>query len=155
MPFTLETYQKFIQEIEIMDPIIHKIVKKYGFLKPTPKRNLFALLVGSIIGQKIKFSFARKLRGKLYIKLGTDDFYPSDINNLGKDGLKNIGILKFQYEIILRIVTFLCEKNQNLIIPHDLESIRHIKGVGNWTINCTKIMYALNANDDELENYFN
>jgi DNA-3-methyladenine glycosylase II len=151
MPFTQEIFKKFKKEIEIIDPIIYKIVEKYGYLKPTPKRNLFALLIGSIIGQKIKFSIARKLRGKLYTKLGTDDFIPSDIDLIGKNELKKLGIYDFQYETIMRIVDYVVKNNIEIKIPKDLEKIRHIKGIGDWTINCSIIMYNLNADDGNFD----
>lgn len=60
MVFNKDQYKELLQDMEIKDPIVHKIIKKHGYIKPTPKRNIYALLIGSIIGQKIKFSSARK-----------------------------------------------------------------------------------------------
>jgi len=84
MPFNKSQYIFLLNDMKKKDSIIHDIIKKYGFLQPTPKRNIFALLIGSIIEQKIKFSLARKLRGNLYRKIGTDNFSIGNIKQLGK-----------------------------------------------------------------------
>lgn len=151
MVFNKDQYKELLQDMEIKDPIVHKIIKKHGYLKPTPKRNIYALLIGSIIGQKIKFSSARKLRGKLYTKLETDDFTPQQIQTLGDDGLKEIGMSELQSTIIMRITNYIIDNNLQLENTKDIAPLIELKGIGKWTLNCTNIMYNLNANDSDFD----
>jgi len=38
MVFNKDQYKELLQDMEIKDPIVHKIIKKHGYLKPTPKK---------------------------------------------------------------------------------------------------------------------
>jgi DNA-3-methyladenine glycosylase II len=151
MVFNKAQYNKLLQYMKDTDSIIYNIIKKHGYLKPTPKRNIYALLIGSIIGQKIKFSLARKLRGQLYVKLGTDDFYPKNVNNLTLDDFENIGLSELQIGIIERVTKYITENKLDIKKPTDIKQLLDVKGIGKWTINCTNIMYNLNANDNDFD----
>jgi len=151
MVFDKKQYKELLQDMESKDPIIHKIVKKHGYLKPTPKRNIYALLIGSIIGQKIKFNLARKLRGKLYTKLETDNFTPQQIQTLGDSGLKDIGLSELQSTIIMRVTNYIIDNDLQLETPKDIAPFIDLKGIGKWTLNCTNIMYNLNTDDSDFD----
>ncbi len=146
--------QNSFQQIKIFfltkDPIIYQLLDKIGYLQPTPPRNLFSLLIGSIIGQKIRFTLARKLRGKLYTQLGTDNFYPEDILSLGISGLKQIGLDNLKQQIILNIAQYILK---NPITTHNLAELKKLPGIGNWTINCTLLMYSLNESENDFLDY--
>ena len=94
---------------------------------------------------------ARKLRGKLYVKLGTDDFYPKDIDGLTKTDLENLGMSELQISIIQRVTQYIIKNKLDIKKPRDIKQLLDIKGIGKWTINCTNIMYNLNADDNEFD----
>lgn len=151
MVFDKEEYKKLSKYMKKADPKIYQIIKKYGYLKPTPKRNIYALLIGSIIGQKIRFTKARQLRGNLYVKLGTDDFYPKDIDELSKTDLENMGMSELQIGIIKRVTSYIVKNKLEIKKPKDIKQLLEVNGIGNWTINCTNIMYNLNADDGDFD----
>ena len=112
MVFNKQIYKKLLNDMKTKDVKIYNIIKKHGYVKPTPKRNIYALLIQSIIGQKIRFYEARSLRGKLYTKLGTDDFNIADIVKLGHNGLLNLGIYDWQCDIIIRVTQYIITNKQ-------------------------------------------
>ena len=72
------------------DEIMKKIVDKVGECKiGKNNQEIFSYLVGLIIGQKIRFATARKMRGKLYEITKSYNFIPHDIINLSKDKSPN------------------------------------------------------------------
>lgn len=171
MGFTQDNYQQASQFFQHKDPKIHQILIKHGYLQPVPKRNLFAILVGSIIGQKIKFKLAQQQRGKLYTQLDTDNFTIDEIIvrgmfhlqdrnitnfciyniiNKGFDFLNEIDIDLIRSQTIKNLVTYLIENNIQLTSPNQLDDLLIIKGIGDWTLTCTKIMYSLNADDHDF-----
>ena len=151
MVFNKAEYKKLSKYMKEIDPKIYQIIKKYGYLKPIPKRNIYALLIGSIIGQKIRFAKARQLRGKLYVKLGTDDFYPKDVDALTDQELNDLGMSELQIGIIKRVTSYIIKNKLDMKKPKDIKQLLEVKGIGNWTINCTNIMYNLNADDGDFD----
>ncbi len=132
--FTQSDYQQALDYFENKDPRIYQLMMKHGYKVPPSNRNLFATLVGSIIGQKIRFVRARLLRRKLYQRLGTDNFTQQDIQNLGIDGLLKIGLESHITNLIFQLANHV-----NL----DLDQLVDIKGIGAWTIKCTQIMMSM------------
>jgi len=151
MVFTPEDYQRVREHFVQIDGMLHFILDKHGFLPPGPKRNLFATLIGSVIGQRIKFEKARNLRRALYLKCGTDDFTPEQIWDLGLSGLISCGIGPIPSETILRVAHHLLQNNLQLIHISDLKLVEEIKGIGPWTLGCTKIMHSLNQDEGNFD----
>lgn len=146
MVFTYNLYQKFHDHIKENDIILYPLVQKYGFLKPLPKRDWFSILIGNIIGQKIRFIKARVLRGKLYTLLGTDNFTVNDFKNITQKNLLDLGVDDWQVEIIFRVFDFICQNN---IEYEDIDRIIEVKGIGEWTLKNTKLMYSLQTQSGE------
>jgi len=145
-------YQEILSFFLNHDHKIHQVLLKQGYLPPKPKRNIYALLIGSIIGQRIRFSKARDLRGKLYTKLETDDFLPYDIINLGFDGLTSLGIGEIPSNTIINVTLHIMEQELELsLTPNKIRELKKIKGIGPWTINCTNLMYSLNSDDEDFD----
>lgn len=170
MGFTSNDYNNVLIFFQKTDTKIYNLMKKIGYLQPPKHKNLFAILIGSIIGQKIRFTQARKQRQLLYIELGTDDFslddminrgilflQESNINNFtyddiinkGFEYLRKLGIDETRTETIKRTVSFISTKGETYILNKvsDLTGLKDVKGIGDWTINCTKIMYSLGVDD--------
>lgn len=151
MTFSKELFAQFSEFIEKVEPIIHKeLVVKWGFIKQPIKRNLYAWLVGAVIGQKIRFSKARSLRGKLYLKLGTDDFSADDVMKLEKPGLIELGIEDWQADIIIRVTNFIQKNLNNQLTINNCDELLTIKGIGEWTLNNVKLMWSLGSGSDEV-----
>ena len=148
--FTQENYEILLEHFRQRDFMIYQIMKKHGYVKPPPQRNIFAVLIGSIIGQRIRFTKARQLRGKLYTCLGTDDFTPDDILNLGQDGLLSLGMSQIQSDVIMRVTNHIINE-QILLNPEQIRELGSVKGIGPWTINCTNLMFSLNEDDDSFD----
>lgn len=150
--FTEENFLKVKDFFKKKDHKIYEIFEKHGYLKPLPQRNLFSHLIGAIIGQRIRFTQARKLRGKLYTELGTDNFTPIDLlQNLGYSGLIEIGIDP-QPAKIINDTALHCLSNP-LKTMEDVKKLRNLSGIGPWTINTCLLMYTLQENNEEFLDY--
>lgn len=156
MVFTESTYIQFLEHLKQNDPIMYEIVREKGYVKPPPRRNWFAILIGNIIGQKIRYTKARNVRGRLYTLLGTDNFKLEDFIKLKNNDLIQIGVEKWQIEILNRVVNFLSKSNSiYLSKSNDKNDLIKVKGIGKWTINNTNLMYSLQTSKDEnIENIF-
>ena len=64
---TVDYTQLLVHCLSIGDKPIYDLVKKQGYLQPPPTRGLFSLLVGAIVGQRIRFSKAKNIRGMIYL----------------------------------------------------------------------------------------
>ncbi len=137
--FDEKAFEQFKAFIADADAKIFSIVTKHGYVKPPPKRNVFATVVGSIIGQRIRFARARMLRGKLYTRLGTDDFCPRQIQELGKDGLRALGIGARPCGTIMRLTDLFSQGD-----VADIRALTRVKGIGQWTVTCAAIVDSLN-----------
>ena len=172
MVFNQQIYLQAVDFFQQHDPKIHSILVKHGYLAPLPQRNLFATLVGTIIGQRIRFNLARQQRKKLYLELGTDNFTIDDlinrgilflqdheINQFGMDDIINyglnflnqIGIDQIRCQVIKDLVMYLKTEDIELLDSSQLNQLKKIKGIKDWTINCTKIMHDLNNNQEQQE----
>ena len=168
MGFNKENYEQALLFFKDNDSKIYEIMKKRKYIAPPVPKNIFSHLVGSIIGQKIKFSMAQKQRKQLYIELGTHNFTIDDMINRGilylqdqninnfdldlviNEGLKfllDIGIDEVRVKTIQRAIDYLTTHNIELSKPQQLDELINIKGIKDWTINCTKIMHSLDSDD--------
>lgn len=127
------------------------VVAKHGFLPPPPKRNLFATVVGSVLGQRVRFARARMLRGKLYTQLGTDDFCPQQIRALGVDGLRALGVGKKRSETVVRLANFVVDGDLRLSTAADARALTQVEGVGEWTVRCAALVHSLHDDDANFD----
>ncbi len=150
--FTEQDFKQILNHFQTADPHIYDIMMKHGYLKPLPKRNLFSVLVGAILGQKIKFYMARNLRRNLYTLLKTDDFTPADILSVSKQDLLNLNIGQNITDLIFLIAQKIENKDIQLNTVNDVKKLNKIKGIGPWTINNTIIIHTMNEGktDDVL-----
>jgi len=115
--------------------LIHVFNKVNSSIFNTISKTPYVALIGAIIGQRISFVQARKLRSSLYQLLGTN-FSPNDID-------KHINELNFPSNVkqtITNVNTFIVEQQLDLNKQEDLEKIIKIPGIGPWTLNTTKLV---------------
>lgn len=174
MGFTLKDYNIAVAFFKQNDPKIADVMIKVGYTCMPPPRNLFALLIGSVIGQKIRFTLARTQRGKLYTEMGTDNFTLQDFlakarSHLQVDSeaevtlielvekgllfLEDMGINEARLGTIQRVVHYLQDQEIILTDPQQLDQLLTLSGVEPWTINNTKIMWSLNEDEDKFNDY--
>ena len=97
---------KGVKCLSSKDDIIKDIIDKVGDCKiGENKQNIFSYLIGLVIGQKIRFSIARKIRGNIYIETKSYNFSPNDILNLSEQQWKNIGVDETQKDRILQVTS--------------------------------------------------
>lgn len=141
--FTEADYQQLLIHFQERDPILHALLEKQGYQAPPPPRSLFSLLIGAIVGQRIRFTKARQLRGRIYTALGTDSFSLAQLNTyLASHQLTELGLNQSQIDTIDRVLQYL--ENHQLLSISDLEQLQtQITGIGPWTIRNVKIMWSL------------
>lgn len=147
MTFSQTNFKEAKAFFKVNDNKIYQILKKNGYHQPPPDRNLFATLVGSIIGQKIRFYQAQKIRGNLYTAIGNDNFTTSDIINLGKGGLIKTEMGSNIADLILNLSSDIEFGNISLNNINDIRQLDY-KGIGPWTKGCTIVMYCLHHSDE-------
>lgn len=145
MVFDQNKYLEFKNFMEKNDPKMHALICKHGFLAPLPARPFFVILVGNIIGQKIRFSKARKNRANLYTHFKGDKFTPDQILEFGQQGLESLGIENWQAEIIMRVAKFVKKESPTF---QNIDTLQCLKGIGPWTLQNTKLMYTLQTNSN-------
>jgi DNA-3-methyladenine glycosylase II len=88
----------------------------------------YPALIGAIIGQKIKYISARKIRGNLYALVGSSTFEPQDIDIITDEQMKNC-------DCSTTCITTI--RNNNLDLSTEIGRLREVPGVGEWTIKTT------------------
>lgn len=96
----------------------------------------YTALIGAIIGQKIKYTKARKIRGNLYSLLGSN-FKPTDIDSVTDQQLQSCEISQASIVIIRHTNTFIKTNNLDLNKPSEITRLIAIHGIGEWTIKTT------------------
>lgn len=99
----------------------------------------YTALVGAIVGQVISYEEAKKIRGKLYNLLGSADFTIADVEKITNEQFKEIGLDDQKIEIIRTANAFILRYYIDLSNPNDLAKLLGIKGIGEWTIQTTKL----------------
>ncbi len=127
------------------------------------KQKIFSYFIGLVIGQKIKFSTAKKARSRIYEYTGNYNFEPEDVLSLSNDKWVGIGIENIQKETILLVSKHFLKKYQN-ITKDDILELKKIKGIGEWTVSTLLIEYGLDYNlfptndkhvNKQLKKYYN
>jgi DNA-3-methyladenine glycosylase II len=134
-----------------VDPILSTLfteVDKTGFKIHTVMKMPYPALIGAIIGQKITYKQAKKLRSKLYSEYGTT-FTPQD---LYKKDLSYLGISPSS--IIANVTNYIIENNIQLRTEDDINQLKCVTGIGNWTIETTLLTSLLIINTDASWNIF-
>ena len=91
-------------------------------------RSLYHELISAIISQRISFNESRHIRSKLYNTIQSGEITFDHIQELGYDGLINLGIDSKKACTILTIPDEI-----------NIDELIHISGIGKWTIKALKI----------------
>lgn len=137
---------KGVKCLSSKDDIIKDIIDKVGDCKiGENKQNIFSYLIGLVIGQKIRFSIARKIRGNIYIETKSYNFSPNDILNLSEQQWKNIGVDETQKDRILQVTNYFVNNKIDVdkLTNEDILNLKQIKGIGEWTVTTLLIEYGL------------
>lgn len=97
----------------------------------------YTALIGAIIGQKIKYTKAKEIRGNLYKFLGTADFSIEQINAMNDNDLLSCGINPITIPIIRNVNTYIIDNKINMNASSDIRLLINVKGIGPWTIKTT------------------
>lgn len=102
-------------------------------------KSVYVALIGAIVGQKIKYTQARTIRGNLFKRFGSNYGW-QDLNEVirvnGTDELHELGLSLTNISIITRVNEYLQDGN-SLETIDDVRKLKCIKGIGDWTINTT------------------
>lgn len=91
----------------------------------------YVSLIGSVIGQIVRYEAAKTIRSNLYRKYG-NYFTIDDIVKIKIEEWMEIGLSKDKIDIILRINDYIL-KHPNW----DISDLKSVRGIGEWTITTT------------------
>ena len=120
------------------DPVMKKLVGKYGELTLTESRDYFTDLASTIIGQQLSGKAAATI-WKRVVALADDDVSADKILSVSDEALRQAGVSSNKTGYIKNLAQAVMDKSLNLenMLNHDNEEIIRqltaIKGVGNWT----------------------
>lgn len=141
------------------DPLFARVLKEVGILSfKTLLRPIYVALIGAVIGQKISYQAAKKIRGQLYTRIGTN-FTPKMVDQLIHDHLESPSVFepfvpKDKLEIMIRINSFLTKSCLNLQTVEDVWKLKAVHGIGDWTIKTTLLTSGLDFSVFPVEDYF-
>jgi DNA-3-methyladenine glycosylase II len=127
---------KFIVKLE---PKFQRVFDQVGYLDlQSFKRDPYVSIVGAIVGQKMKYVEAKKIRGNLFTRFGTK-FTPHDletaINDLPRMGLSRDNILAIQ-----SLNNYLIQNEIKTLGKIDMSIAKHCSGIGPWTIQTAQLV---------------
>ena len=96
----------------------------------------YVSLIGAVIGQIIRYTQAKMVRGNLY-KVYGNNFTIDNIINLTEQDWYNMGLDLPKVQIINNINSYILNNNINLNCIDDIRQLKQIVGVGEWTIDTT------------------
>ena len=139
-----------IKHISHNDDIMKDIIQKVGECQiGKNQQSPFSYFVGLIIGQKIKFGMAKKIRSNMYTETKSYNFAPNDILNLTDENWESIQIDSIQKKnTIIKVAKYFIDNkvNPNKIKKNDLSELHKISGIGIWTVSTFMIEYGIDNN---------
>lgn len=108
----LENYYKMLSAMKEskVDPVITSELERVGFQPSLGFQGVFPLMIGAIVGQKIRFDTARKLRAQIYTYCGTRNYTIDDFvihvwrQKSSLKYLRSIGLQEFHINTIRQVV---------------------------------------------------
>lgn len=113
-----------------IDPILLPVFSTVNLQLLDVIKKPYPALIGAIIGQKIAYTTAKKLRGELYNRYGTE-FTPETLINT------DISFLGAAAPIIKRVTEYIISHHVNLDTCEGIHSLIAVSGIGTWTIDTT------------------
>lgn len=118
-----------------LDPAFGEVASAAGFIDESViYRSPYVALVAAIIGQRISYTQARKIRGAIYAQLGTS-FGPADIE-------RAVAVIPAaKLALIRRVNQYL---GNNILTEYNIWQLNCLTGIGDWTINCALLACSNN-----------
>lgn len=91
----------------------------------------YVALLCAIVGQRLRFSHARKIRARL---LNILDLAPERVLCIGQNHLASILGHRSKAETIIHVTEHIVDENIKLDSPESMRSLEVLKGIGKWTI---------------------
>ncbi len=126
------------------DPIIQKLINKYGELQWSDPRYLFESLIEAIISQQLSIKASDTIFGrfkKLYNKFPT----PKQILKTSDEKLRSAGLSGAKVKYVKSLAEFIetgqlvLEELRNLSDEEVIVQLTKVKGIGRWTAEMTLI----------------
>lgn len=135
------TSQETLKYLVAADPKLQRLfdeVDPAGF--EMSSKSVYCALVGAVVGQKIRFTKARQLRGKIYAKLGGTDFGPEATAAVPDKEWRELGLETRQLDILRRVETWCTEHPEWCDTNEGLAQLqKSVHGIGPWTIQVVKL----------------
>jgi len=92
------------------DPIIKSELERVGYQPPLSFQGVFPLMIGAIVGQKIKFVIAQKIRSQIYVYCENRNYTVRDFiirvwrQKSSLNYLRSIGLQEFHINAIRQVI---------------------------------------------------
>jgi hypothetical protein len=92
------------------DPIIKSELERVGYQAPLSFQGVFPLMIGAIVGQKIKFAMAQKIRSQIYVYCENRNYSVQDFiirvwrQKSSLNYLRSIGLQEFHINAIRQVI---------------------------------------------------
>jgi 3-methyladenine DNA glycosylase/8-oxoguanine DNA glycosylase len=132
------------------DKKLRQVITRVGAFtpRPTPPRDYFRVLTGSVISQMISTTAARTIRARLIEKLKPAKVTPQAVLRLKIPDLRQIGLSNTKAQALLD----LADRAQRRVLPLQhfhkfeneqiIENLVEVRGIGPWTAHMF-LMFAL------------
>lgn len=134
----LKTNEKIINSLMSNDPVLGRLIQRFGHIESNEPADPFSMLVSSIIGQQLSNKVADVLCGRLLAMLG-GRVTPDKIINVSDDSISMLGISRPK----VRYIKSLAEETlsgrldfvsmQNCNDEEVITALTKVKGIGRWT----------------------
>lgn len=126
------------------DNIMKKIISQVGECTIGKNRQpIYTYLIGIIVGQKIRFSEAKKIRAKLYIETNSYEYTSQNIIDLTEEQWNKINVGNEVKNKILNVTKYFVENKDVKNDKTFILNLEKIKGIGSWTVQTLLIEYGL------------
>lgn len=128
-----------IEDLNILktkDPLLRKIIDKYGLIERTMDEDIFLSLISSIIFQQLAYSAAKAIWDRLNNLI---DLTPKNIIDANEENLKSIGISNMKISYLKSLANAFINDGYDKLNWKELsnneviEKLVKIKGIGIWT----------------------
>lgn len=125
------------QYLLVKDPVLKSVfdtVDQSGFQLHTVVKDPYTALIGAIIGQKISYQNAKRLRSQLYARYG-NILIPTQIQNADLSFLGSVPA-----QIITNVTNYIILNNIDLNTEEGIRLLEIVNGIGPWTIETTLLV---------------
>jgi DNA-3-methyladenine glycosylase II len=134
----LEAVKEYLCQQDPQLQVLFTAVDGDRFRLHTVIKSAYTALVAAIIGQKISYVTAKKLRGQLYARYGLsftpDQLKSADLSFLGTSAAGTIAA----------VTNYILDHNIDLSTETNIRSLEAVQGIGPWTVETTLLTCLAN-----------